>query len=191
VQALRADRMPYVTWRGGILAALDEPAIAELRAAGDEADVLFLAADELLDLDGRGDRAARDAEVERRLAIARAAPDRVGADRARYALYILQIQNTRLRHLRDRLAAAHPAARRALLPVIAAHRASLERAVLAVPVALEVAADPLAALIDHERALQALVERWAAEPDVAGLGDRFRAVAGAGSPLTDLERHVP
>lgn len=188
-RALRIDRVPYVAWRGGILVVISDHAIARLRAAGDEVDVLFLDPDELLDLDGRGDRAARDAEVERRIDVARGAPDRIGDDRTRYALRTLLIQSKRLRYLRDRLAAPHPAAHRALLPLLAAHRASLERVSLAMPVAPSVAAAPFAALIDQERALQVLVARWAAEPD-DGLGDRFRAVAGAGSPLAELERHL-
>jgi hypothetical protein len=48
--------------------------------------------------------------------------------------------------------------------------------------------DPLAAAIDSERGVQALVSQWAAEPgDAAGLRGRFRAATEAGTSLADLE----
>ena len=75
-----------------------------------------------------------------------------------------------LRNLRDRLAAEHPAAHSALLPILADHRTLLEVRLAAEP------ADPCGApgsagrSIDGERDVQALVSQWAAEPeDPAGL----------------------
>lgn len=187
-QSLQRRREPYLAWRGGAVAVLPETELATLRAAGDEVAVLFLDPDELLDLDGRGDRPALEAELERRLAAARAAPDRVGDSRDRHLQRLLLRQSTLLRNLRDRLAAEHPAAHGAIQPILGENRAMLEAALTgAAPRAA--AADPLSASIDHERELQALVTRWAAEPDTAGLLARFQAVAAAGTHLAELERH--
>ena len=83
--SLHERREPYMGWRDGVVVVLSEAELAALRAAGDEVDVLFLDPDELLDLDGDGDRPALEAELERRLAAARAAPDRVGDSRKRHS----------------------------------------------------------------------------------------------------------
>jgi hypothetical protein len=183
---------PYLRWRDGAVVILREDEADALRAAGDEIDVLFLDPDQLLGLDARGDRAALEAELERRLAAARAAPDRVGDSRDRYVLRMLLRQSIVLRNLRDRLAAGHPAAHAALLPILAGHRALLEARLAAGPSAPVMLRDPLGASIDSERGVQALVSRWAAEPgDPAGLRGRFRAVADAGTRLAELERHHP
>jgi hypothetical protein len=183
---------PYLRWRDGAVAVLREDEADALRAVADEVDVLFLDPGELLDLAARDDRPALDAELERRLAAARAVPDRVGDSRDRYALRMLLGQSIVLRNLRDRLAAGHPAAHSALLPILAGHRTLLEARMAAGPPAPAVPHDPLGASIDSERDVQALADRWAAEPgDPAGLRGRFRAVADAGTHLAELERHQP
>lgn len=183
---------PYLRWRDGAVVILREDEVDALRAAGEEIDVLFLDPGELLDLDARGDRPALEAELERRLAAARAAPDRVGDSRDRYVLRMLLRQGTVLRNLRDRLAAGHPAAYAALLPILAGHQALLEARLAAGQSAPAVLRDPLGASIDGERGVQTLVSQWAAEPeDPAGLRGRFRAVADAGTRLAELERHHP
>jgi hypothetical protein len=197
---LWSSHEPYLRWREGAMLILDDDEARQLRAAGDEVRVLFLGADELLDLDGRGDQQALDAELERRLAAARSAPDGVGDSRDRFALRMLLDQSTVLRNLRDRLADGHPSAHAELLPVIAGHRAVLQEHLVAAPppaaravsggVPGAVPGDLLGAAIEAERDLQALVTRWAAAPDdPSGLRDRFRAVAGVGTRLAELERH--
>lgn len=190
-RALWAREEPYLRWAGGAVLVVDEDGLGELRAAGDEVDVLFLDADELLDLDGRGDRPALEAELGRRQAVARAAPDRVGDSTDRYLLRRLDGQSIVLRNLRDRLGDGHPSAHAALLPVLAEHRALFEARLAAQPAASPAAErDPLGDAIDAERGVQELLGRWAAEPgDPAGLRERFRAVADAGTHLAGLEHH--
>lgn len=189
-RSLRQRREPYLRWRDGAVVVLEEPEVVALRADGDEADVLFLDPDELLDLGGRGDRPVLEAELERRLAVARAAPDGVGDFRDRYLLRLLDRQSIVLRNLRDRLADGHPSAHAALLPVLAEHQALHEARLTAEPAARAALQDPLGASIDRERDVQALVSRWAAEPgDPAGLRTRFRVVADAGTRLAELEQH--
>ena len=181
------EREPYLRWRDGAVVVLSEEDIEALRAAGDEVDVLFLDPDELLDLDGAGEPRALEAELERRLTAARAAPDRVGDSTAHFVRRRLLHQSTVLRNLRDRLAGDHPGAHAALLPVIAEHRAQLETSLAAAPPEGE---DPLGATIDAERRLQTLVTPWPAEPeDPAGVRGRLQAVADAGTHLTELESH--
>src|SRR6185369_15194709 len=80
---------PYLLWRGGAVVIVRESALAAMREPGTEVAVLFLDPDELLDLDGRGDRPALEAELERRLAAARAAPDGVGDSRERHLVRLL------------------------------------------------------------------------------------------------------
>jgi uncharacterized protein (DUF2267 family) len=182
-------REPYLRWRDGAVVVLPETALDGLRANDGEVAVLFLDPDELLDLEARGDRAEFEAELERRLTAARAAPDRVGDSHDRHVRRMLLRQSTVLRNLRDRLAADHPAAHAALLPVLAESRTLLASRLSAAPPpgARE---DPLGTTIDAERELQTLVTRLAAEPDdPAGLRGRFRAVAAAGSRLPELVRH--
>jgi hypothetical protein len=189
-RSLWARHEPYLRWRDGAVLIVTEDQAAALHTAGDEVAVLFLDVDELLDLDARDDRPTLEAELERRLAAARSAPDGVGDSRDRYALRMLLGQSTVLRNLRDRLADGHPAAHTALLPVIAGHRVHLEARMAAGPTARELLLNPLGASIDHERDLQALLNQWAAEPeDPSGLRDRFRAVADAGTHLPELRRH--
>ena len=114
----------------------------------------------------------------------------MGDSRDRYVLRMLLRQSTVLRNLRDRLAAEHPAAHSALLPILTDHRTLLEVRLAAEPAARAVLQDPLGASIDGERDVQALVSQWAAEPeDPAGLRGRFRAVADAGTRLAELEQH--
>ncbi|HEX4832091.1 MAG TPA: hypothetical protein VH478_13490 [Trebonia sp.] len=187
-RSLWAAEEPYLRWGdGGVLIAGDDE-VAALRAAGDEVSVLFLDADELLDLDLRDDRPALEAELARRQAVARAAPDGVGDSPARHVLRLLHGQSVVLRNLRDRLAGDHPAARAALVPVLAGHRALHER-VLA-PAAPGPGEDPLGEAIEAERAVQEHLGRWSAEPgDEAGLRPKFRLIAGAGNHLPALERH--
>ena len=182
---------PYLSWGDGAVLVLDEDAVAELRAAGDEVNVLFLDSDELLDLAGRDDRPALEAELDRRQSTAQSAPDRVGDSADRYLLRLLDRQNIVLRNLRDRLADGHPSAHAALLPVLAEHRALFETRLADQPAATPAAAqDPLGEAIDSERGVQQLLGRWAAEPgDPAGLRDRFRITADAGTRLADLEQH--
>lgn len=183
---------PYLRWRDGAVVILPEDEADALRAAGDEVDVLFLDPEELLELDAREDRPAFLAELEQRLAAARGAPDRVGDSRDRYVRRMLLGQSIVLRNLRDRLAAGHPSAHAALLPILAGHTTLLHERLAAEPSAPAALQDPLGASIDGERDLQALLSRWAAEPaDPAGLRDRFRAVADAGTHLAELERHHP
>lgn len=154
--------------------------------------MLFLDADELLDMDFRGDRPALDAELERRRAVARTAPDGVGDSPDRYVLRLLHGQSIVLRNLRDRLAGDHPSAHEALLPILAGHRALLEDRLAAQPTDEEAEQDPLGSAIGTERAVQEHLGRWAAEPgDPAGLRERFRVVASAGTRLTDLEQQQP
>jgi hypothetical protein len=189
-RSLWQRREPHLRWRDGVVVIIDENEAAALRGEGDEVDVLFLDPDELLDLDGRGDRAALEAELDRRLAMARAAPDRVGDSRARHVLRLLLGQSTVLRNLRDRLAGEHPSAHAALLPVLAGQQSLLEARLAAEPVPRTTLADPLGAAIDREREVRALAVRWAAEPgDPAGLRERFRVVADAGTHLAELEEH--
>jgi hypothetical protein len=191
-QSLAQYEQPYTRWRAGAIVILGQGEVDALRAAGDEVDVLFLDPGELLDLIGRNDQQALEAELARRVAAARAAPDRVGDSRDRHVLRMLIKQSTVLRNLRDRLAAEHPAADSALLPVLAGHRMLLEARLAAGWPAAAVLADPLGDLIDSERRLQVLVSRWAAEPgDPAGIRRRFRVVADAGTRLAELERHYP
>ena len=193
-QQLRKTRRPFMRWRHGAMLVLTQRALEELRAAGDRVEVLFLDSEELLDLEQRGDAAALDAELARRLAVAAAAADHIGDSPAGYRVRRLLHQSTLLRNLRDRLAGEHPAAHQALLPILAQQRAVLEAALQAVPPAPSAAANALDALdesIAQEQALQALVTHWAAEPDIAGFGLRLRAVADAGTRLADLQRHRP
>ena len=186
--ALRAREDPYLAWGGGAVVILDDDELAAVRTAGGEVNVLFLDADELLDMEFRDDRPALEAELERRRAVARAAPDRVGDSRDRYLLRLLHGQSIVLRNLRDRLAGDHPSAHAALLPVLAEHRALFEDRMTAEPA--DQAADLLGAAIDSERAVQEQAGRWAAEPDDAsGLRERFRVVTAAGSHVPDLEQH--
>ncbi len=173
---------------------IDEEQAAALRAEGNEVSVLFLDPDELLDLDGRGDRPAIEAELERRLGAARAAPDAVGDSRDRYLLRLLERQSTVLRNLRERLAEqGHSSAHAALTPVLASHRALHESRLAAAEPPTEAALrDPFGASIDAERDLVSHVNQWSAEPgDEAGLRDRFRAVAEAGTRVAELEQHRP
>jgi hypothetical protein len=189
-QQLWQREQPYLPWQDGAVLVLSDPELDALRAAGDEVDVLFLDADELLDLDAREDRPSLEAELERRLAVARAAPDGVGDSHERHITRLLLDQSTVLRNLRDRLADEHPSAHEALLSILAEHRDLLATRLAAEPPARSVLEDPLAASIDGERDLQTLLNRWSAETeDPAGLGPRFRAVAGAGTRLAELERH--
>jgi hypothetical protein len=191
--ALWAREEPYLRWGDGAVLVLDEDELAALRAAGDEVNVLFLDADELLDLDFGDDRPALEAELERRRAVALTAPDRVGDSRDRYLLRLLHGQSIVLRNLRDRLADEHPSAHAALLPVLAGHRTLLEdRLAAAEPPTEEALGDSLGASIDTERDVLSHVSRWSAEPgDPAGLRGRFRAVADAGTHLAELEQHRP
>jgi hypothetical protein len=195
---------PYLRWGDGGVLVVDEDELAELRDAGDEVNVLFLDADELLDLDFRDDRPALEAELEQRRAAALTAADRVGDSRDRYMLRLLDGQSIVLRNLRDRLADEHPSAHAALLPIVAEQRALLESrlaaeppapAAVAAPAGAEsapAAPDPLDDAIESERGVQELVGRWAAEPgDPAGLRERFRVVGDAGTRLADLEQHRP
>jgi hypothetical protein len=186
--ALRAREDPYLAWGGGAVVILDDDELAAVRTADDEVSVLFLDADELLDMDFRDDRPALEAELERRRAVARTALDRVGDSRDRYLMRLLHGQSIVLRNLRDRLAGDHPSAHAALLPILAEHRALLEDRMAAEPA--DQAADPLDDAIDSERAVQELAGRWAAEPeDPSGLRERFRVVTAAGSHVPDLEQH--
>ena len=189
-RALQAREEPFLRWGDGAVLVADEDALAELRNAGDEVNVLFLDADELLDLDFRDDRPALEAELERRRTAARTAPGRVGDSRDRYLLRLLHGQSIVLRNLRDRLAGEHPSAYEALLPVLAEHRSLHEERLAAQPAAAAAERDPLGAAIDSERGVQELLGRWTAEPgDPAGLREKFRLVAGAGTHVADLERH--
>ena len=189
--ALWAREEPYLNWADGAVFVMDEDGLDELRAAGYEVHVLFLDSDELLDLDGRGDRPALEAELERRHAAAQAAPDRVGDSPDRYLLRLLDKQSIVLRNLRDRLADGHPSAHAALQPVLAEHRALFGAKLAASPAASPAAEqDPLGGAIESERGVQRLLSRWAAEPgDPAGFRDRFRVTADAGTRLADLEQH--
>jgi hypothetical protein len=190
--SLWAREEPYVRWRDGVIVIMDEAEVAALRAEGDEVDVLFLDPDELLDLDAHADRAAMDAELARRLAIALGSADRVGDSRDRYLLRTLLRQSVVLRNLRDRLAEGHPGAHAALLPILAEHTTVLAARLATAPAARAVLRDPLGASIDDEQEVQELVGRWATEPgDPAGLRARFEAVADAGTRLAELERHHP
>jgi hypothetical protein len=195
-RSLWALEEPYMRWGDGAVLVADEDALGELRAAGDEVNVLFLDADELIDLDFRGDPPALDAELEQRRAAAASSPDRVGDSRDRYLLRLLDGQSIVLRNLRDRLADEHPSAHAALLPVLAEHRALHGERLAAQPAEPAGRAEPaapqdlLGAAIDSERGVQELAARWAAEPgDPAGMRERFRVVADAGTRLADLERH--
>jgi len=179
---------PFIAWRDGIVVALPEEELARLRQAGDEVEVLFLDADEMLDLAAR-DRAAFEAELDRRLAAARAAPDHVGDSRERHLQRLLHRQSIVLRGLRDRLAGGHPGAHQAIQPIVARNRAALENALAGAAPTRAALADPLSAAIDHERRVQELAARWAAEPDEAGLHNRFAAVDEAGSRLDALQQH--
>jgi hypothetical protein len=210
--SLRSRHEPFIRWGDGVVLVLSDKDADALRAAGYEVDVLFLDADELLDLDGRDDRPALEAELGRRQRAARSAPDRVGDSRDAYLLRLLMGQTIVLRNLRDRLTDGHPSAHEAMLPILAGHTALLTGRLAAQAPASPTpageapagegpagegpagegqtpAADPLAASIEGERNVQSLAGRWAVEPgDVAGLRGRFRAVAEAGTRLADLER---
>jgi hypothetical protein len=192
---LWANEEPYARWRDGALLIRDEDEIAALREQGDEVTVLFLDPDELLDLAGREEperRAAFEAAFDRRLAIARASADGVGDSRDRYVVRLLFDQTVVLRNLRDRLADGHPFAYEEILPIVAEHTDLLAARLATEPVADATLRDPLGASIAAERDIQALVRRWAAEPaDPAGLRERFRVVADAGTRLAELERHHP
>jgi hypothetical protein len=199
-RSLSAREEPYLRWEDGAVLLLGEEELDGLRAASDEVNVLFLDADELLDLDFRDDRPALEAELASRQTAARSAPDRVGDSRDRYLLRLLDGQSIVLRNLRDRLAQEHPSAHAALLPILAEHRGLHEERLAAQPTAPqsagpraaapEAAADPLGATIESERNLVAHARKWTAEPgDPAGLRERFRVVADAGTHLPDLEQH--
>jgi hypothetical protein len=200
ITSLRARHEPFIRWGDGIVLVLSDEEASALRAAGYEVDVLFLDADELLDLDGRDNRPALEAELDRRQRAARAAPDHVGDSPDAYLLRLLMGQTIVLRNLRDRLAGDHPSAHEAMLPVLAGHTALLTNRLAAqagqaqtgqaqTGQAQTPTADPLAGSIEGERKIQSLVGQWAVEPgDVAGLRGRFRAVAEAGTRLADLER---
>jgi hypothetical protein len=191
-QSLWAREEPYLRWRDGVVVILAEDEAEALRDAGDEVDVLFLDPDELLDLEGRGGRPALETELGRRLAAARGTADRIGDSRDRHVTRMLLRQSIVLRNLRDRLADGHPSARSALAPILAAHTELLAARLAAGPASRAVRRDPLGASIDSEREVQELAGRWAAAPgDPAGLRNRFRAVAEAGTRLADLERHQP
>jgi hypothetical protein len=193
LRSLASREEPYLNWGDGAVLVLSEDQLAELRAGSTELNVLFLDADELLDLDFRDDRPALEAELERRQAVARAAPDRVGDSPDRYVLRLLDGQSIVLRNLRDRLADdGHPSAHGALLPVLGEHRALFEQRLAAQPAdpAAPAGQDPLDAAIDTERGVQDVLGRWAAEPgDPAGLRERFRVVGDTGTRLADLEQH--
>jgi hypothetical protein len=177
-QALRAREEPFLVWGDGGLLVADEDALAELRAAGDQVNVLFLDADEL------------EAELERRRAAAVAAPDRVGDSRDQYLLRLADGQSIVLRNLRDRLADEHPSAHAALQPILAEHRALHEERLAARPADPATGQDPLDDAIATERGAQETLGRWAAEPgDPAGLRERFRLISGTGTRVGDLEQH--
>jgi hypothetical protein len=188
--ALHQSHEPFLSWRDGAVLIAPEEQADSLRAAGDQVDVLFLDADELLDLDGRDDRPALEAELGRRLRTARADPGHLGDSPDRHVRRLLLGQSVVLRNLRDRLDGDHPSAHRALLPVLSGHTALLAGRLAAAPLPGEsLPGEPLATAIGHERNLHALATRWAAEPgDAAGLRGRFQAVAEAGTHLADLER---
>jgi hypothetical protein len=187
---LRAHEEPFIRWRDGAVVVLAESELGELRTTGASVYVLFLDSDELLDLEGRGNRAMLEAELVRRLAIAFKAPDHVGDSRQDYLLRRLLEQSTVLRNLRDRLAVEHQAAHRACLSILASHRALLIRTLAATPHGQAVATDPLQDAIDREHELYSLATRWAnARTDAAGLLGRFKAVAEAGTRVATLERH--
>lgn len=189
-RSLWALEQPYLRFGDGALVILDDTQLAALRAEGDEVDVLFLDSDELADLSVDADRDVFAAEVERRLAVARASADGVGDSRDRYVLRLLLQQTVVLRNLRDRLAGGHPGAHQALLPILAAHTDVLAARLTVEPTTDTAQRDPLGASIAAERELRTFVTRWAAEPgDPARLRDRFRAVADAGTRLAELERH--
>jgi hypothetical protein len=188
-QALWAEEAGYLRWGDGAVLILNEDELAEIRAAGDDAKVLFLDADELLDMDFSGDRPALEAELERRRTVAQAAPDGVGDSPDSYVLRLLHGQNIVLRNLRDRLAGDHPSAHESLLPIVADERTLFERRLAAQPASAGAGQDPLGGAIEAERAVQDHLGRWAVEPDdPAGLRDRFKVVADAGTHLTDLEQ---
>ena len=188
-QALWADEEGYLRWDDGAVLILTEDDLPALRAEGGEVRVLFLDADELLDMDARGDRPALDAELERRRSVARAASAEIGDSPDSYVLRLLHGQNIVLRNLRDRLAGDHPSAHESLLPILADERALLEQRLAAQPAPAGADQDPLGGAIEAERAVQDNVGRWAAEPDdPAGLRARFKVVADAGTHLTDLEQ---
>jgi hypothetical protein len=192
-RSLLSREEPYLRWRDGVVLVLDEEEASALRTGGAEVDVLFLDSGEFLELEARGDWPAFEAELERRLIVARADPGRIGDSGDRYLLRLLDDQSIVLRNLRDRLSAdSHPSAHAALLPILTDHRAPFEArlAIAGTPAEDPLAEDPLAALIHAERDVLSLAARWSAEPgDPAGLRKRFRAVAGAGTRLAELERH--
>ncbi|MGH3168547.1 MAG: hypothetical protein ACRDN0_22030, partial [Trebonia sp.] len=189
-RSLWAREEPYLRWRDGAVAILREDEAEWLRDAGNEVDVLFLDPDELVDLERSGGRPALEAELERRLAAARGAADRVGDSRDKHVARMLLRQSIVLRNLRDRLADGHPSAHSALLPIVAGHTDLLATRLADSPATSAVQADPLGASIYDERSVQSLAGRWAREPgDPAGLRNRFRVVAAAGTRLADLERH--
>ncbi len=189
-QVMRAREEPFLVWGDGGVIVADEDKLAELRDAGDQVNVLFLDADELLDLDFRDDRQALEAELERRRAAAVAAPDRVGDSRDQYLLRLTDGQSIVLRNLRDRLADEHPSAHAALRPILTEHRALHEDRLAARSADPAAGEDPLGAAIDAERGVQETLGRWTAEPgDPAGLRERFRLISGTGSRVADLQQH--
>jgi hypothetical protein len=190
-RALWAREDPYLRWADGAVMVLDDTELAAVRSAGDEVNVLFLDADELLDLDVRDDRPALESVLEQRRAVARTADGGVGDSPDRYLLRLLHGQSLVLRNLRDRLADDHPSAHAALLPILAGHRELFADRLADQPVTGPAAGqDPLADAIEAERAVRETADRWAAEPgDPSGLRSRFRVVADAGTGLADLEQH--
>ena len=183
-RSLWPQEQPYLIWRDGAVLILSGEEADALRAAGDEVDVLFLDTAEFRDLDARDDWPTLDAELGRRLAVSRAAPDRVADSRDRHVLRLLLRHSIVLRNLRDRLSAEHPGAYAGLMPVVREHTALLRDRLAAG----DAAAGPGAAASAEAR-LDTLVSRLAAEPDdESGLRDRFRAVASAGTLLAELEQ---
>lgn len=176
VGMLHASHEPYLGWRDGIVVILHEATIAELRAEGDRVEVLFLDPDELLDLAARADDTL-EAELDHRLALAQAAPDRCGDSHNRHVRRLLMRQTVVLRHLRDRLAAEHPVAHTRLLAVLETHRETLWSALAAAPPPRSAAADPLAASTEATRAVDEALARAAEDTDPAGFGTLFRAAA--------------
>jgi hypothetical protein len=166
----------FLRWNDGLVVALPQSEIDEMRAAGYRIFVLFLDCDELLDLAGRGERSETNAELARRLAIARTATDCVGDLAQAHLVRRLFKQSVVLRNLRDRLEFEHSLAHRALLPILRSHRTDLEDALAAGGTSPY----PLLESIAIERSVRSLAERWATEEgDPAGLQRRFRVVADA------------
>ena len=178
---LHGSHEPYLRWRDGIVAVLPEATIAELRADGDRVDVLFLDPDELLDLvdrAARDDGAALEAELGRRAAVAAATPEQLGDSRTRRVRRLLLRQTTVLRNLRDRLAAEHPVAHAALLPVLDSHHQALRSALGAAPLPRDAVADVVGASARYAAAVERSVANAASDPDLPGFGAMYRAAAG-------------